>query len=104
MSEKEAPRQSRIRKSITRKYNLGNYENIDVVVDQEHTIEWTSLEEFMKKSANITKLVNRDFMDTISLVAEELSLEEKKAFVNEYGPAKSNTELAGKDNDFDSLD
>lgn len=98
------PRTSKIRKSIVRKFNLGNYENMDIIVDQEHTVEWSSLTELMDKSANITKLLTRDFQDTCSLVQEELQASEKKAFLGEYGaPRGGNNGGSLEENDYDSL-
>jgi hypothetical protein len=99
-------RTSKIRKSIMRKFNLGNYENMDVIVDQEHTIEWSSLQELMDKSANVTKLVTKDFKDTCSMVQEELEASEKKAFLGNYGtPKDEKGVLSGglEEDDFDSL-
>jgi len=102
MSEKEVTRVSTVRKSIIRKFNLGNYENIDIIIDQSHEVEWNNIEEFMKKSSGVTRLVAKDFQETVQLVAEELGLDEKKAFLNEYGSPKSNEKIAN-DDDFDSL-
>lgn len=99
----EAPqtRVSRIRKSITRKYNLGNFENIDITVDQEHEISWSSISDLMEKSANINKLLLKDFNTTVSQVKDELGLTEKKASGQSYKGPKDNGSLL--DEDFDKL-
>jgi len=99
-------RVSKIRKTITRKFNLGNYENIDVVVDQEHTVEWSSLDELMEKSNGITKLLTKDFKQTCAKVQEELQAHEKKAFLGNYGTPKDEKGVLSdnlKEDDFDSL-
>ena len=105
-TKKNMPRTSVIRKSICRKFNLGNYENIDVIVDQEHTIEWSSLAELMKKSEGITTLVTKDFKETCSQIQDELQASEKKGFMGQYAtPKDEKGTLSGslKDEDFDSL-
>jgi len=102
MSGNPEKRKSKVRKSIVRKFNLGNFENMDIIVEQEHEIEWSDIEEFTKKSDNVTRLVARDFQDTVAMVAEELGMEEKKAFMQEYGGAKSNAKLSTGE-DYDGL-
>lgn len=105
-SETKVPRTSKIRKSICRKFNLGNYENMDVIVDQEHTIEWSNLSELMDKSAGITKLLTKDFKESCSMIQEELQAAEKKGFMGSYAtPKDEQGALSGglKDDDFDSL-
>ena len=98
-------RSSKIRKSVMRKFNLGNYENMDIIVDHEHTVEWSNLEELMNKSANVTKLVTKDFKETCSLVQEELQASEKKAFLGAYGTPRDEAGIlsGSKDDEFDSL-
>lgn len=100
------PRTSKIRKSICRKFNLGNYENMDVIVDHEHEVEWSKLPELMEKSSGITKLLTRDFKESCSMIQEELQTSEKKGFMGQYGSPKNESGALSsnlKDEDFDSL-
>lgn len=98
-------RSSKIRKSVTRKFNLGNYENMDIIVDHEHTVEWSNLQELMDKSSNVTKLVTKDFKETCSLVQQELQASEKKAFLGAYGTPKDEAGMltSSEDEEYDSL-
>lgn len=100
------PRTSKIRKSICRKFNLGNYENMDIIVDHEHSVEWSSLPELMEKSSGITKLITKDFKESCAMIQEELQATEKKGFMGQYAtPKDEKGVLSGelKDEDFDSL-
>lgn len=100
------PRTSKIRKSICRKFNLGNYENMDIIVDHQHEVEWSSLSELMEKSSGITRLITKDFKESCSMIQEELQASEKKGFMGQYAtPKDEKGTLSGelKDHDFDSL-
>ena len=105
-TENVFPKKSKIRKSICRKFNLGNYENIDIIVDHEHTIEWSSLTELMEKSEGVSKLLTRDFKESCLMIQHELEAKEKKGFLGHYSaPKDEKGTLSGelKDEDFDSL-
>lgn len=80
-------RKSKIRKSIVRKLNTAKYETLDIIVDQEHEIEWGTVDELMKKSASVTKLVVKDYMETEAQVLADLNLTTQNGFAGE-GSAK----------------
>lgn len=96
-------RKSKIRKAIVRKLNTAKYETIDIIVDQEHEIEWTEgkIDELMKKSANITKLVVKDYQETEGQVLSDLNLSGQKAFPGETSGKRALS--TSEKNGFDSL-
>lgn len=77
MTEK---RTSKITKSIKRLYNVAQYESLEIAVNYEDVIEWETPQERQTKSANISKLLLKDFEDTRNQVFVELNVSEKKAY------------------------
>jgi hypothetical protein len=95
-------RKSVVRKSVTRKYNTAKYETMDITVDHQHEIEWDSIENFRKKSNNITILVANDFEQTAAKVMEEFKLTNFAATVNTGDMSRRGLSATEK-NDFDKL-
>ena len=90
-------RKSTIRKGVTRKLNTAKYETCDIFAEISQEVEWSSIEELMKKSANVGKLVLDDYQRFEAKTLEELNLDSHTAIRND-GPTK-----ALKKDDFDSL-
>ena len=90
-SEKQPEmRKSRIRKTIVRKLNTAKYETLDIIVEQEHEVEWADkdIDMLMKKSAGITKLVIKDYQQTESQVLSDLNLSGANGFAGDGAPKK----------------
>lgn len=75
-------RKSYIRKSVTRKYNTAKYETMDITVDHEHEIEWSSIEELMKKSNNLTSIVVKDFLQTEEAIFKQIGIKSYAAITD----------------------
>ncbi|KKM93023.1 hypothetical protein LCGC14_1212570 [marine sediment metagenome] len=74
-------KKSKIKKSITRKLSTAQYESIDVTVEIEEEVEWDTVEDRMKKTENISKILIIDFNNTIAKTLEEMNLKKKLATV-----------------------
>ena len=66
----ETPRKSKIKKTITRTFynksiNIPKYESVLVEVSAEEEVEWKTLEERQKKSEAVTKILQKDFNETV---------------------------------------
>lgn len=94
-------RKSKIRKAIVRKLNTAKYETLDIIVDQEHEIEWPdgNIDVLMKKSSGVTKLVIKDYQQTEVDVLASLNLNSANGFEGDNGPkrALSSSEKKGYD-------
>jgi len=73
-------RVGRISKSIERIYNIAPYESLKITVRLEEDIEWGTLKERQKKSANWTKILTQDFNDTATGVFKDQNVSEHKVF------------------------
>jgi len=80
-------KKSKIRKAIFRKLNTAQYENVDIIVDIEEEIEWNTIEERMKKTENITKILVLDFIRTQEQALKELNINKKLAVVTNSSSA-----------------
>ncbi len=87
MAEK---RKSVIRKKIGRKIQTKQYESLEVYVDIEETIEWTTMKERIEKTNGINKLVIADYKNTLLTVLKELKLSQNKANVESNSTEASN--------------
>jgi len=86
MAEDSEERTSRIRKSITRTYfnksiKIPKYESVEIKVGFEEDVSWATLEERAKKSDNITRLLKKDFQQTIDELFKNLKLVDKSTVV-----------------------
>lgn len=72
-------RTSKVRKSISRLISTGNYENVNIVVDIEEEIEWTTPKERMEKTNNVSKILTLDMINTINTTLKDLRLNKKIA-------------------------
>jgi hypothetical protein len=72
MADKEL-RKTTVVKTITRKYNLGDYENIDISVQHQQEIEWENIDERNKKTNILNVLLLKDFENTRNDIFEKLS-------------------------------
>jgi hypothetical protein len=84
-------RKSKIRKAIVRKLNTAKYETLDIIVDQEHEIEWPDkdIDTLMKKSAGVTKLLIKDFQQTETQVLADLNLSGANGFPGDGAPKRA---------------
>lgn len=104
-------KKSIIKKSITRKICTAPYETLDVHVEIEEEVEWDKMDERMKKTDAISKILLIDFAKTLNQVTEELKVDKKIAQVsgknNAPNPQVSDKEVTiNKDEgsgDFDFL-
>ncbi len=74
-------RLSRIQKSVRRTFNLGNYQSLEIVTSYDEDVEWLDLKERDAKTANLTKLLTKDFLKTTEDVFKELNLNEVSASI-----------------------
>ena len=70
-----------ITKSISRKINTAQYENIVITCDLSIDCEVKTEEELIKVQNELTEKIIRDYTQTEKMVLNELVLEEKKAFI-----------------------
>jgi len=75
-------KKSIIKKSITRKLSTAQYETLDIHVEVEEEVEWETMEERMKKSENISKILVIDFVSTLTKSLEQMNLSKKLATIN----------------------
>jgi len=101
-------RVGRIRKSIERIYNVAPYESLKVVVGIDEEIEWSTLAERQKKTKNWTKLLVKDFNETVEDVFKDQDVSEHKVFHKNATPEPSGdddlADLDENDDDLDGLD
>ena len=81
-------KKSIIKKSITRKICTAPYETLDVHVEIVEEVEWEKMEERMKKTDAISKILIIDFTKTLNQVADELNVNKKIASVSGGNNAK----------------
>jgi hypothetical protein len=74
-------RKSIIKKAIARKLATAQFESVDIFLEIQEEVEWSSAEERMKKTDKITKVLLIDFQNTMIKVAEELNIDPKLATV-----------------------
>jgi hypothetical protein len=70
-----------IKKSISRKINTAQYENIVITCDISIDCEIKSEEELNKVQLELIEKIIKDYKQTEKMVLDELVLEEKKAFI-----------------------
>lgn len=75
-------KKSIIKKSISRKICTAPYETLDVHVEIVEEVEWDKMDERMKKTDAISKILLIDFVKTLNQVTEELNLNKKIASVS----------------------
>ena len=90
-------RKSMIKKGVTRKLNTAKYETCDIFAEISQEVEWGSVEELMKKSENVGKLVLEDYQRFELKTLQELNLDSQNAVRNDGPTTKF------KKDDFDSL-
>jgi len=71
--EQKTPRKSKVTKHIGRKINTAKFEILEISISIEEEIEWTSVEEKMKKHASLSKLAIKDYQATEAAVLKETS-------------------------------
>ena len=82
-------KKSIIKKSITRKISTAPFESLDVHVEIEETVEWEKMDERMKKTDAISKILLIDFVKTLNQVADELKVNKKVAQVSNKNNAQN---------------
>lgn len=75
-------KKSIIKKSITRKISTAPYETLDVHVEIVEEVEWEKMDERMKKTDAISKILLIDFVKTLNQVADELKVDKKVAQIS----------------------
>ena len=80
MSDEKPGRKTMCRKRIARKIQPKNFESVDISVECEDEIEWTTMAERDSKLKKLTELITIEFQDTFKKVCDELGLENKPAF------------------------
>ena len=73
------PRETDIRLSIRRVYNVGAYESLEVSVESTDRIQWNNLKERQAKTENLTKLLVKKFAESKKIVFNGLAAVEKNA-------------------------
>lgn len=72
-------KKSIIKKSIFRKIQTAKFEQVDINIEVEEEIEWKSVQERMKKTDQVTKILLLDFVQTFNKVVGELGVDRKLA-------------------------
>lgn len=90
-----------IRKSISRKLNTAQYENITISCDLEAECEVVDEKDLSRAQIEVTNRILKDYKNTEKEVMKELGLEEKKAFVSSDAIQDSN-KLKKLSNDIES--
>lgn len=82
-----------IRKSISRKINTGQYENIVITCELQGNASIQDDLDLQKLQKEITEQLLKDYQLTEQAVLCELRLHEKKAFVESPAQSDNNTKL-----------
>lgn len=82
-------KKSIIKKSITRKICTAPYETLDVHIEIEEEVEWDKMDERMKKTDAISKILLLDFTKTLNQVANELGVNKKVAQISNKNAPKT---------------
>ena len=85
-------KKSIIKKSISRKISTAPYETLDIHVEIEEEVEWEKMDDRMKKTDAISKILLIDFAKTLNQVTEELTVNKKIAQVS--NTQVSNTQVS----------
>jgi hypothetical protein len=83
-----------IRKSISRKINTGQYENIVITCELQGNASVENDMDLQKLQREITDKLIKDYKLTEMSVLEELDLSEKKAFMESPSQNENNVKLA----------
>ncbi len=83
-----------IRKSISRKINTGQYENIVITCELQGNASVENDMDLQKLQREITDKLIKDYKLTEMSVLEELNLSEKKAFMESPSQNENNVKLA----------
>jgi len=75
-------KKSIIKKSITRKISTAPYETLDIHVEVTEEVEWEKMDDRMKKTDSISKILLIDFAKTLNQVALELGVNKNIAQVS----------------------
>ena len=75
-------------KRIGRKIQPRQFESVDISIECQDEIEWSTIDERSAKLTKLTNLAINDFNETFAQVCEALGIEDKRAFVHNHG-AKS---------------
>lgn len=78
-SEKQEIRETDITVAIRRAYNVGPFETLEIKVETTDTIQWTSIEDRIKKTNGLTKLLVKKFEKSHETVFKGLDVVEKNA-------------------------
>jgi len=84
MSEEKPVRKTLCRKRISRKVQPKQFESVDISVETEDEIEWSTMEEREHKLKKHNELCIKEFQETFEAVCQELGLTDKKAFGKRY--------------------
>jgi hypothetical protein len=83
-------RTSKIKKTISRLIRTADFENVNIALEVEDTIEWETPQERLDKSDNYTKLLVADFMKSLDRVSTALNFDKKVATVTAPSAKKNN--------------
>ena len=81
-------KKSIIKKSITRKICTAPYETLDVHIEIVEEVEWEKMDDRMKKTDAISKILLIDFVKTLNQVSEELNINKKVAQISNKNAPK----------------
>jgi len=96
-------RKSIIKKKIGRKIQTREYESLDINVEIEEEIEWSDLKERQKKTNGISKILIKDYKETMAQVLEDLKLSQVKATVTSNSKESSDELIKKVEEEADSL-
>ena len=96
-------RKSVIRKRLTRNLNTARFEQLEVSVEVEEEVEWATLRERDEKVANWSKVLLRDFTQTINEACGVLGVQHKAACVYDPRTDKGNGLEDGEEHELDMV-
>jgi len=102
MSE-EKTKKSIIKKSINRKIQTASFEQLDINIEIQEEVEWSTPKERLEKTEKVTTVLVIDFIKTFNKVVEQLNIDRQLGKVTSVSIPKSNEENNKKEHDFDFL-
>jgi len=78
-NDEKQVRETDVTVGIRRAYNVGPYETLEIKVETVDTIQWTDIDERVKKTNGLTKLLVKKFEKSHETVFKGLDVVEKNA-------------------------
>lgn len=96
-------KKSIVKKSILRKISTANYESLDISVEIEEEIEWTTIEERTNKTQKISQILLKDFVYTYNEVVNKIGVQKCIGKVTQQQSSNNSETESGDEGNFDFL-